>query len=295
LKYLSSLLRLSIFRLAISSLLSSTAYASESQHGIQVGHSQQRQGFTFEDQSLAIAVGSNTVQYQYSQSDWLVGFALSRADGEKTGSGDRAYQFDFESRTASIFAEKSLESFWLGLGFSQGNDDSQYRINRSTASGEVYDQSDFNNVSIDVGYGQFLASSYWSVSTSLTQQWLETKKILKVSRAEKSPVNQQSDAIEQALFAGLNARYEYYFTLSDRYELTLSGAMNHQFTLSGDGHIQFNQKRSEDLTSSASATTALSVRVSLLYSGYSLSAEMDQLTDQSAADAYYGIGLGVNF
>jgi hypothetical protein len=144
------------------------------------------------------------------------------------------------------------------------------------------------------------------VSTSLTKQWLETKKALNVSRTAKPPVNQQSHAIEQALFAGLNARYEYYFTLSDRYELALSGAVNHQFTLSGDGRIQLNQQRggpagvqknqrSEDLTSSASATTALSARVSLLYSGYSLSAEMDQLTDQSAADAYYGIGLGVSF
>jgi hypothetical protein len=321
LKYLSLLAKLTIFRLSIrallssallistllsSALLSSSAYASEGQHGIQVGHSQQRQGFTFEDQSLAIAVGSNTLQYQYSQSDWLIGFALSRADGEKTAAGDRAYQFDFDSRTTSVFAEMSLDDFWLGMGFSQGIDDSQYRINRSIVSGEVNDQSDFDNVSIDVGYGQFLASSYWSVSTSLTQQWLDTKKTLKLSRTEKPLLNQQSNATEQALFAGLNARYEYYFTLSDRYELALSGALNHQFTVSGDGRIQLNQQRqgprgvqksqrSEELTSSVSATTALSARVSLLYSRYSLSAEMDQLTDQSAADAYYGIGLGVSF
>jgi hypothetical protein len=300
LKYLSSLKRFSIFKLAIralliSALLSSSAYASEGQHGIQVGHSQQRQGFTFEDQSLAIAVGSNTVQYQYSQSHWLIGFALSRADGDKTAAGDRAYQFDFDSRTNSVFAEMSLDNFWLGMGFSQGLDDSQYRINRSAVNGEVYDQSDFNNVSIDVGYGQFLASSYWSVSTSLTQQWLDTKKTLKLSRTEKPLLNQQSNATEQALFAALNARYEYYFTLSDRYELALSGALNHQFTLRGDGRIQFNRQRSKELTSSVSATTALSARVSLLYSRYSLSAERDQLTDQSAADAYYGIGLGVSF
>ncbi|MGK0250001.1 MAG: hypothetical protein ACI910_002765 [Oleispira sp.] len=299
-KYLSSLKRFSIFKLAIralliSALLSSSAYASEGQHGIQVGHSQQRQGFTFEDQSLAIAVGSNTVQYQYSQSHWLIGFALSRADGDKTAAGDRAYQFDFDSRTNSVFAEMSLDNFWLGMGFSQGLDDSQYRINRSAVNGEVYDQSDFNNVSIDVGYGQFLASSYWSVSTSLTQQWLDTKKTLKLSRTEKPLLNQQSNATEQALFAALNARYEYYFTLSDRYELALSGALNHQFTLRGDGRIQFNRQRSKELTSSVSATTALSARVSLLYSRYSLSAERDQLTDQSAADAYYGIGLGVSF
>jgi hypothetical protein len=300
LKYLSSLKRFSIFRLVIrallmSALLSSSAYASEGQHGIQVGHSQQRQGFTFEDQSLAIAVGSNTVQYQYSQSNWLIGFALSRADGEKTAAGNRAYQFNFDSRTSSVFAEMSLDDFWLGMGFSQGLDDSQYRINRSAANGEVYDQSDFNNVSIDVGYGQFLASSYWSVSTSLTQQWLDTKKTLKLSRTEKPLLNQQSNATEQALFAGLNACYEYYFTLSDRYELALSGALNHQFTLRGDGRIQFNRQRSEELTASASATTGLSARVSLLYSRYSLSAERDQLTDQSAAEAYYGIGLGVSF
>jgi hypothetical protein len=300
LKYLSSLAKFSIFRLAIralviSALLSNSAYASESQHGVQVGHSQQRQGFTFEDQRLAIAVGSNTVQYQYSQSTWLIGFALSRADGEKTAAGNRAYQFDFNSRTTSVFAEMSLDNFWLGMGFSQGLDDSQYRINRSAARGEIYDQSDFNNMSIDVGYGQFLASSYWSVSTSLTQQWLNTKKTLKVGRTEKPLQNQQSHATEQALFAGLNARYEYYFTLSDRYELALSGALNHQFTLRGDGRIQFNRQRSKELTSSVSATTGLSARVSLLYSRYSLSAEREQLTDQSAADAYYGIGLGVSF
>jgi hypothetical protein len=300
LKYLSSLAKFSIFRLAIrtlliSALLSNSAYASESQHGVQVGHSQQRQGFTFEDQRLAVAVGSNTVQYQYSQSTWLIGFALSRADGEKTAAGNRAYQFDFDSRTTSVFAEMSLDDFWLGMGFSQGLDDSQYRINRSAARGEIYDQSDFNNVSIDVGYGQFLASSYWSVSTSLTQQWLATKKTLTLSRTEKPLQNQQSQATEQALFAGLNARYEYYFTLSDRYELALSGALNHQFTLRGDGRIQFNRQRSKELTSSVSATTGLSARVSLLYSRYSLSAEREQLTDQSAADAYYGIGLGVSF
>jgi hypothetical protein len=300
LKYLSSLAKFSIFRLAIrtlliSALLSNSAFASESQHGVQVGHSQQRQGFTFEDQRLAIAVGSNTVQYQYSQSTWLIGFALSRADGEKTAAGNRAYQFDFNSRTTSVFAEMSLDNFWLGMGFSQGLDDSQYRINRSAARGEIYDQSDFNNMSIDVGYGQFLASSYWSVSTNLTQQWLNTKKTLKVGRTEKPLQNQQSQATEQALFAGLNARYEYYFTLSDRYELALSGALNHQFTLRGDGRIQFNRQRSKELTSSVSATTGLSARVSLLYSRYSLSAEREQLTDQSAADAYYGIGLGVSF
>jgi hypothetical protein len=97
LKYLSLLAKLSIFRLSIrallssvllistlliSALLSSSAYASEGLHRIQVGHSQQRQGFTFEDQSLAIAVGSNILKYQYSQSVWFFWFAMSRDDGD---------------------------------------------------------------------------------------------------------------------------------------------------------------------------------------------------------------------
>lgn len=303
--------KVSLTAIAASLLLTLTAYADnesrdEVHQSLQFGLGQQRQVFSFESQNLEMDVVSQALQYQYSRADWLFGAAFSRNGAEQEGKGDKAYDLTFSGRTLFIFAEKAFSDFWLGVGASQGSDDSQYKIMRSHASGEISDNTDFRNLSLDMGYGQFLSSSYWSLGAGLTQQWLSTAKKLNLQRNAKPVTAQNSETTEQALLAGLSARYEHYFTLTKRYELALSGAINHQLTLSGDGRIQLSQQRrgpagvqqkqlSKEIKQSSSSSTALSVRMTMLFSRYSVSAEIDQLTDQSAADAYYGVNLGTNF
>jgi len=309
-RYRLSLKRL-INLLVINMSMNHAAYANasdpeEGDQSIQYGIGQQRQLFSFEDQDLQTTVVSQALQYQYSLADKLIGFALSRSSADKSRSGDRAYQLEFGSQTVFVFAEINIEDFWLGMAASQGNDDSQYEIHYNNVQGDVSDNTDFRNLSIDAGYGRFLSSSYWSVGAGLTHQWLVAKKQLRLIRAVNPNVAQNSNTTEQALLASLNANYEHYFSISESVELILSGAVNHQFTLSGDGRIQLNQQRrgpsgvqqnqlSEEIEQSNSAITSLSVRLSLLHDVYSLSAEVDQLSDQSSADAYYGLSLGVNF
>lgn len=294
-------------------LTSHAVYASEADsseekadQSIQLGLGQQRQLFSFEDQDLQMPVSSQALQYQYSFPDWLLGLALSRSSADNSATGDQAYQLEFDGQTLFVFAEMNIDNFWLGMGASQGSDDSQYEIERSNVEGIVSNDTDFRNLSIDVGYGRFLSSSYWSVGAEITQQWLTAKKHLRLVRAGKPIAAQDSNTTEQALLGSISTRYEQYFNVSDYTELALSGAVNHQFTLSGDGRIQLNQQRrgptgvqqnqlSKELEQSGAATTAFSVRLSLLYEVYALSAEIDQLSDQSAADAYYGVSLGMNF
>lgn len=310
----SLLLNVMIFRLAINVALVSLVYANQSmaveaeqsQHGIQLAIGQQRQVLSFEDQELGLGLSSQSLQYQYSRSDWLFGMTVNHSAGEKVASGNMAYQLELDSRAISTFAEVNLNDFWLGLVVAQGRDDSQYKITRSNARGNIRDDSHFRNLGLDLGYGHFLTSSYWSVSASLTQQWLTAKKELNLVKIGKAAIIQSSDTKEQALLAGLNSSYEYYFPLTDDYELALSGTANYQFSLSGDGRSQFNNQRrspagvqqnqrNEVLTSSGSSATALSVRLSLLHARYSLFAEVDQLVDQPSSDAYYGAGFGISF
>lgn len=281
------------------------AYQSARQ-GVQLGLSQQRQLFTFEDRELTTDIISRTLQYQYSQGSWVVGASYAYSEAEKSATDSAVFQFEFDSQSFSVFAEKSFADLWLGLALSQGDDNSRYQAGRVRVNADIRDDTDFRNLTADIGYGQFLSSSYWSASTSLTQQWLTTQKRLALRRASQADILQDSDGNEQALLAGFNARYEHYFPLNEHYELAVSGGLNHQFTLSGDGLIQLNnqrhgrggvqqQQRTETLTHSASASTALSLRLSLLHLKYSLSAEIDQLTDQSSTDAYYGAGIGISF
>jgi len=309
-RYLLSLKRL-INLLVISMSMNHVAYAnaSDSEEGdqsIQYGIGQQRQLFSFEDQDLQTTVVSQALQYQYSLSDKLIGFALSRTSADKSRSGDRAYQLEFDSQAVFVFAEINIDDFWLGMGASQGNDDSQYEIHYNNLQGDVSNNTDFRNLSIDIGYGRFLSSSYWSVGAGLTHQRLVAKRQLILIRTVNPIVAQNSNTTEQALLASVNANYDYYFSVSEYAELILSGAVNHQFTLSGDGRIQLNQQRrgpsgvqqnqlSKELGQPNSRITSLSVRLSLLRDVYTLSAEVDQLSDQSAADAYYGLSLGMNF
>jgi hypothetical protein len=297
--------------LVISMSMNHAAYASasdseEGDQSIQYGIGQQRQLFSFEDQDLQTTVVSQALQYQYSLSDKLIGFALSRTSADKSRSGDRAYQLEFDSQAVFVFAEINIEDLWLGMGASQGNDDSQYEIQYNNVQGDVSNNTDFRNLTIDIGYGRFLSSSYWSVGAGLTHQWLVAKRQLILVRTVNPIVAQNSNTTEQALLASVNANYEHYFSISEYAELLLSGAVNHQFTLSGDGRIQLNQQRrgpsgvqqnqlSKELGQPNSTITSLSVRLSLLRDVYTLSAEVDQLSDQSAADAYYGLSLGMSF
>jgi len=297
--------------LVISMSMNHVAYANandseEGDQSIQYGIGQQRQLFSFEDQDLQTTVVSQALQYQYSLSDKLIGFALSRTSADKSRSGDRAYQLEFDSQAVFVFAEINIDDFWLGMGASQGNDDSQYEIHYNNLQGDVSNNTDFRNLSIDIGYGRFLSSSYWSVGAGLTHQRLVAKRQLILIRTVNPIVAQNSNTTEQALLASVNANYDYYFSVSEYAELILSGAVNHQFTLSGDGRIQLNQQRrgpsgvqqnqlSKELGQPNSRITSLSVRLSLLRDVYTLSAEVDQLSDQSAADAYYGLSLGMNF
>lgn len=275
-------------------------------HGIYLGLSRQRQQFVYEDRNLATEVSSRTLQYQYSRSDWRAGIALGRSAAEESDDGAKGYQLEFNSQSLAVFSELTLADFWLAVALTQGSDVGKYQLVRNDVAGQIKHDTGFRNLGMDVGYGQFLTSSYWSVSGSLTQQWLDTSKRLDIRRPAKPALLQNSDSKEQALLAGFNGFYEVYFTLNERYELALSAALDHQFTVSGGGQTQLTNQRqgrtgiqlrqsSEEVNHSAGATTAISVRLSLLHPDYSLSGEMNQLTDQSMADAYYGLGLGVNF
>lgn len=284
----------------------SLSVAEEVNQSIQYSIGQQRQFFSFESQNLHTEVLAQNLQYQYSLADKLFGISLSHSSAAESKSSDTAYQLELAGQSVLIFTEFKIENFWLGMAASQGNDDSQYQFYYNNVQADVSDSMDFRNLTIDMDYGRFLSSSYGSVGAGLTHQWLVTKRQLMVVRTLTPIASQNSNSSEQALFGSVNANYTHYFNIGEQTELILSGAVNYQLTLSGDGRIQLNQQRrrstgvqksqlSKKLEKPNSEATSLSARLTLLHDAYAVSAEIYQLSDQSAADAYYGFGLGVDF
>ena len=279
-------------------------------HSLMLGGSRFRQQLNFEQRDLELVISGRSLQYQYFSGDWILGGSLAQTSGDDTESGKLAYQLEVDGQAVNLFSERTLGQFgsgttWFGVAVAAGRDEQSYNANRSGGSGKVSVKSRFRSISLDAGYSYPLESSRLSVSGGLTQQWFYDEKNARVSRSDEPTVEQRENSDEQALLAAVSAGFEKFWLLNADTELAAFAGLRYQYTLGGDGRIQQSQlrhgargvqqrQRNETFNQENDSLAATNLRLSVFYRQLNLTLEVDKVSDESFADAYYTAGVGLS-
>lgn len=291
-------------------LISSPLASADSYHSVQMALTQQNQLFEFNAGNKTLNLQGYRLGYRYSINNWRFSVDYNRSEDEDTSTRPK-YSLSFENSGYSFFAEYNWQNIWLALGYSLSQDKTGFSFKLPNAGeGPVEGGFDldvyYQNIVLDTGYLHTIGSGLWTLSGSLTRQILEEEKQAYSIQTGSSILQSNTQIDENAWMASMGINYSHYFQISKSWELSLAAGLNHQFTLEGEGQLQQTSIRrtaistnqnttTEVITENQSSSTSNQLQVSLLHDRGNINFDVDKLTDQSIDDAYFSIGVGVNF
>ena len=238
--------------------------------------------------------------YQYGIAGWRVGLDYNRANdsqGQPSPLNNHAFNLTADSSALSFFAEYNWRNSWLGLGYGDSHYEHHYRFFDGSRAREGADEVvNYASSTLDWGYLMPIETGQWRLTASLIHQRTDEK-----SHYFYSVAGQRQDSIshENGLLAGMGLYYGHYLTINRDWQLYLNLGLYRQVTLEGEARIQYARRPSSATASQSAATQSASssqqLQASLLHARGSIDFNVDKLADQDLAQAYYSLGLGVNF
>ncbi len=270
---------------------------------------QQKQSFEYDEVNPSLNVQGYRVSYQVGSGPWRFGVDYNQAQDDKAASrpnGGREYYLASDYSGVNIFSEYSWSqdwnSYWLAVGYGISQSEHHYRyfnLNKKVEE-EKDSQVDYQSATLDSGYLYGTQSGQWVVSGNLTRQFTEDKN--HYLNTDSVPVGGKTN--ESGWLAGLGIHYGHYVSITQDWELYLNAGLYRQLVLAGEARTHSprrdqlsiaQQDQSESQELSQTASTSQQVQISLLHKQGSIGFNVDKLDGQAMSEAYYSLGVTVNF